>query len=560
MPISRTYALGLLFFTVSWLAYDHYRPWVNFHSELLAFLGLAGMLGGALFHVRRSVEFPRIALWVAVAAVIPWVQYATGISPFAGDALMVSLFLSGLFTAVFLGFTLSPSAASFKDLSVLGLMHGLWIAAMVSAAIGLAQWLNVQGSVGMYFVQTDIGDRAMGNLGQPNQLATLLLMGMVAFAYVFERNVIGPFSFIGGSAFMTTALIMSQSRAGMLSVVVVTAFLAWKNQTAPLRLGTKPVVVWMVCFLVGTWLLPLLSDALLIGDLRKLTSAEPVTQRFKMWQQVGYAIWQSPWVGYGWNQTPTAHAAGAVAFPSSVTYTNAHNFFVDILAWNGLPFGLTFSGAIVWWFFTRARSVSRVEARYAMACLLPLAVHSMLEYPFAYAYFLIAAGLMIGIVEATGAPNGTFKVNLRFAWGFLTMWLVVGSYLSYEYFLIEEDFRVVRFENLRIGKTPAAYEVPHVWMISQMAAMLKAARQVATPDMPKADLENLRDASSRFAYGALRFRYAQSLALNGDPIAARKQLDIVRGMYGDVYYAACIAEIRRLQKEKYPQFAAVLPP
>lgn len=560
MRISRTYAFGLLFFTLSWLAYDHYRPWVNFHSELLAFLGLLGLLVSVLLHQRSLAVLPRTSVWIAVAMVVPWLQYAAGISFFAGDALLLSLYLSGLLAAVFVGYTFTHADADHPAYRLTGLMHALWIAAMVSAAIGLAQWLNVDSPLGMYVVQSDVGDRAMGNLGQPNQLATLLLMGMSAFAYVFERQVIGRLAFVLGIGLMTVVLILTQSRAGMLSVVVVTAYLMWKKTTVKSRLSGKAVAWWAACFLIGTLALPYLNELLLLSDVRSIRAAEPINQRLRMWQQVAYAVMQSPWVGYGWNQTPTAQAAGAIAFPGSIPYTYAHNFVMDMLAWNGLPLGLLLTGAIAYWFVTRIRASARLDAVHAMACLLPLAVHSMLEYPFAYAYFLIAAGLMVGVIEAAQVPAKTIVLNVRWAWGFLALWVPISSYLTYEYFLIEEDFRVVRFESLRIGKTPETYNPPQVWMISHMAAMLRSRRLTIEPNMQKADLENLRLVSKRFADNVPHFRYALALALNGDPAGANHQLAIIRGMYGDAYYAACQGELRRLQNEKYPQLAAVIAP
>ncbi|WP_241838988.1 PglL family O-oligosaccharyltransferase [Rhodoferax antarcticus] len=503
---------------------------------------------------------PKASAWIALAIGLPWLQYAVGINWFAGDALLSSLYLSGLLAAVFVGYSLARNDDAQLSYCLTGLMHSLWIAAIVSAAIGLAQWLNVDGHLGMYVVQSDPGDRAMGNLGQPNQLATLLLMGMAAFLYVYERGVIGRFTFFLGIGFLTGVLILAQSRAGMLSVVVVAGFLIWKKRTVQSRLSAKAVGGWVICFLIGVWLLPFLSEALLLSDVRSIRDASPISQRLRMWQQVAYAVAQSPWVGYGWNQTPVAHAAGAIAFPGSIPYNYAHNFVMDMLAWNGLPLGLLLCGAIAWWFVTRIRTSVRLDAVHAMACLLPLAVHSMLEYPFAYAYFLMAAGFMVGVVEAARVPTRTIMLNVRWAWGFLALSVPVGSYLTYEYFLIEEDFRTVRFESLRIGKTPAEYEIPHVWMISHLAAMLKASRLVVEPGMSTADLENLRQVSQRFAYGQMNCRYAIALGLNGQPVGARHQLAIVRGMYGDKYQAACKLEIRRLEQEKYPQLAAVLVP
>lgn len=558
--MSRACFFSLLIFMSAWLLNDHYRPWMSFHSEMLAFAGLWGLFASILWGLRGNVLLPLLIIKIAFVVGLPWLQYVTGISFFAGDALLSSLYLSALLTAIFVGYTFGSAGAAYLEHGLVGLMHCLWIAALVSAAIGLAQWLNVQGVLGVYVIQTDLGDRAMGNLGQPNQLATLLLMGMTAFCYVFERQIIGRLAFVLGIGFMSWVLILTQSRAGMLSVLVIASFFLWKKRSIKSRLPSKAVVWWAFCFFLGTFALPYLSEFLQLGDVRSIHAAEPINQRWRMWQQVVYAVAQSPWVGYGWNQTPTAHAVGAVAFPGEVTYTNAHNFVMDILAWSGLPLGLLLTGIITYWFLTRIRTSIHLNAVHAMACLLPIAVHSMLEYPFSYAYFLITAGFMVGVVEAVEVRRKILKLSIRWVWAFFSFWFCVGSYLTYEYFLIESDFRVVRFHNLSIGHMPEAYEESNVWMMSHMAAMLKAARQVVEPGMSKADLENLRQVSERFAYGSVRFRYALALALNGDPLEASHQMSIIQGMYGNALYVANKTELRRLQKEQYPQLAAVITP
>lgn len=557
MRTSIGYSFGLFCITLSWLAFDHYRPWVNFHSELLALLGLLGLVLSVLARHRGALVLPRVSVVIAMVALLPWAQFVDGEVLFVGDAVLSSLYLSALLAAIVVGFTFARQETNPSQQGLLAVMHTLWVAAMISGAIGLAQWLNVQEPMGMYIVQTDFGDRAMGNLGQSNQLATLLLMGMGAYAYIYERRVIGRLGFLFGIVFMTSALVLTQSRAGMLSVVVVSVFLVWKKRSTKSRLPASSVAAWALAFAAGIYFLPYISEWLLLAGVRNVSAAEPISQRLRMWQQITSAIGQSPWLGFGWNQTPTAHAAGAIAFPGSVTYTNAHNVVMDLLAWNGLPLGLLLTGAICYWFITRIWTCTRLDAIHSMACLLPFAVHSMVEYPFAYSYFLIAAGLLAGFIEAARKPAPSISVNLRWAWAFVAFWVPIGGYLSYEYIGIEEDFRVVRFENLRIGKTPDAYEVPHVWLNSHLAAMLRAARQRPEPNMSEGDLNNLYLVSQRFAYGAIHFRYALALALNGDPAGASHRLAIIRGMFGDHYFNACVAAMRQLEAEKYPQLALV---
>ena len=559
MLAPRLHALGILAFTLAWLAYDHYRPWVNFHSEALALLGIGGLALGRCFSGHASAASPpRLAMWIGVVALIPWVQYFLGIGLFAGDALLASLYLCGLAVAAWLGFsyatpTLVPQPA------LTSVFYALLVAAMASAAIGLLQWLDLQGALQMYALQTDAGDRAMGNLGQPNQLATLLLMGIGALAWTFERRRIGYIGLFFGAGFLTLILVFTQSRAGMLSALVITIFLIWKNNKPSARLRPWVVLIWMLMYGAAVLSLPALTELLLMGGGRSMNPGVDAA-RITIWKQMLSGISQSPWVGYGWNETPTAHAAGSLAIPGSMTYTNAHNVVLDLLAWNGVPLGLLLTGACTYWFVSRMHGAVQANAVYAMACLLPIAVHSMVEYPFAYSYFLLAAGLMVGIVEASHSGGKSIRLHLRWMGAGLTLWFVLGSYMIYEYLLIEEDFRIVRFENLKIGQTQITYKIPDVWMISHMSAMLKAARQQVQPEMTKDALENLRKASLRFPYGNFSLRNALALGLNGDPAGATRQMAVIRGMYGEYYYQAAVRVLRDLEKEKYPVLSLVETP
>jgi O-antigen ligase len=558
LAIRYSYALGILGFALSWMAYDHYRPWVNFHSEAMSLVGVWFLVLSRSLSAKTG-EFvgPRFIGWVMAFALLPWMQYAFGISLFAGDALLASLYLCGLSAAICLGYSYAVALPD-RDAALTPVFYVVWIVALASAAIGLLQWLNLQEFLAMYVVQADAGDRAMGNLGQPNQLATLLLMGMAALAWTFEQRRIGRTGLIAGITFMSMVLVLTQSRAGMLGGLVGGIFLISKNYTKSRRITPVSIVIWLAAYGLVVQLLPLIHEILLLSDARSVSFGD--NARITIWKQMLSGISQAPWVGYGWNQTPTAHAAGSIEVPFSMTYTNAHNVVLDIVAWVGIPLGLLLTGACLYWFLSRMFAIKETNAVYAMACLLPIAVHSMVEYPFAYAYFLLAAGLMVGGVEGAYPIRKTMTLSRLWVGGLLALWGVLGSYMVYEYLLIEEDFRIVRFENLRIGQTPTEYEVPHVWMLSHMASMLKAARQQAAPGMSAAEVENLRKASLRFPYGSLSLRYALALGLNGDPAGASRQMAIIRGMYGDHYYQAAVSVMRELQREKYPELAQVIAP
>lgn len=557
MQISRCAVLGLTAFTLSWLAYDHYRPWSAFHAEMLAMAGLGLLLCSFLFR-RKPLRLPYIGVGVAVAGLLPWGQYLAGVSLFAGDALLASMYLCACLGALWIG---HASAVDDDHRHLQRLFFGsLWLAAFLSAVIGLLQWLDLQDVLGTYVVKLELGSRAAGNLGQANQLATLLLMGMMALTHLHQQRVIGRLGWSLAMAFMTLVLVLTGSRAGMLSVLVLTIFLLWKCRKQEIGLSAGMVWAWALGFVACHVLLPFAAEALLLGEGRGIASLTHTNDRWVIWTQIVHGIWASPWVGYGWNQTPTAHMVGAMVVPGTQTVTHAHNFILDMLAWNGIPLGLLITGLLGWWFVTRLWRVRTASGVYAMAALLPIAVHSMVEFPFAYAYFLIAAGFLVGMAEAGMASMKTVKLNQAWSRGWLVLWMALGSYVVYEYFLIEEDFRVVRFENLRIGKTPAEYEVPNVWMLSHMGTMLKVARFQPEPGMSPEAMEDLRKVARRFAYGAINLRYALALALNGNPEGATQEMRLIRGTYGEFYYQAAKTVLRDMEKDKYPELKLVQTP
>lgn len=560
MPASLLHAFGILGFFLSWLSYDHYRPWVNFHAETLALLGLwllvaSRTVGGQSGSTLTAPKW----IWIpAVTILLPWLQFFGGIALFAGDALVNSIYLTALTAAIALGYTYASTEPSRKQ-NLFPIFCAIWLAALISAAIGLLQWLDLQGPLAMYVVQTDFGERALGNLGQPNQLATLLLMGLAALTWTYEQKRIGRWGLVCGGGFLTLVLVLTQSRAGILSAVAMALFVAWKNIGHSSRLKPRYILGWLLLLLTAAQLLPLVSEAMLMDESRNLIGLRD-NGRLVIWHQVFNGILEAPWTGYGWNQTPTAHSAGSLTVQSSMTYTNAHNVVLDILAWTGIPLGLVLTSLCAYWLLSRIQLLREVGGVYAMACLTPVVVHSLLEYPFAYSYFLISAGLMIGFVEASCLRAPSTSITRAPLAAILALFLSVAVIAIHEYVKVEEDFRVVRFENLRIGQTPKDYTPPEIWMLSQMKSMLIAARQEAKRDMTPDELDNLRKSSLRFPYGALSLRYAIALGLNGNPQAATKQMQIIRGMYGKMYYDAAVFVLRDLEESKYPELAAIKTP
>ncbi len=552
---------GWLFFLLAWIQPHHFRPWLNFYAEALAIMGVSLLVlhQMVIWRTANSYVLPRVAGVIGLMAALPWLYYSCGIGFFSGDAVIACMFLLAFAMAVALGCVYTgPSSQSIENLKAF--FYATWIAAMISAAVGIVQWLSLAEMFGgMYVVQTDVDDRAHGNMGQPNQLATLLLMGAAALTWLHEneRKRIGPWGYGFAMGFLALALALTQSRTGIVSASLVVMWLGWKNKNQPERVRPWQLVVWLAVYWMILHMVPWVQDALLMSEARN-TSLTRDNGRIIMWKQVAAGMMESPWFGYGWNQTPTAHAAGSIAYPGHLTFTNAHNVMVDIIAWTGIPVGMALIAVCVYWAISRMRFASDSNAVYAMAGIIPIATHSMLEYPFAYAYFLVAAGFFIGIVEGSYPRTKDFRLKRMVAAPLMAVFLLTGGRAVYEYMLVEEDFRVVRFENLRVGKTPADYVPPqNIWLLSQEGTMLNAARMKAKRGMTPEELEDLRMATLRFPYGSLGLRYVMALGLNGDPQGATRFMRIIYGMYGPGYYRAAVVVLREFQAKEFPELSAI---
>jgi hypothetical protein len=546
------FAFGLGLLGLSWLLPNHYSPWLSFHSEAIAFAAIAALMAGVLISsVSPKILMPSLVPGLLAIAALPWLQWICGLSFFAGDAWLVSYFLIGWALAIFLGYHFTQDGA---DKCLLGLMHMLWVAALLSAMIGLVQWLKLEPDLGIYVWQTDLDSPALGNMGQPNQLSTLLLMGLVAYGYVYERGLIGRFTLVIGVLFMTWVLVLAHSRAGMLGVLAIGGALWVKHSRIRSHLSKPLIIGWMITFGLATIASPYIDRALLLEAGHEVLFSSG--GRGLIWMQILEGIAHAPWAGYGWNQTATAQLAGVEPHVGSMYVSYAHNALLDILAWNGVPLGLMLIGLGGYWFFTRFFRVSGLTGTYAMVALLPFVAHSMVEFPFAYAYFLLSAGLLMGVVEASLGVSEGWLISRFWAGCALAGWIAIGGIMVREYFLIEEDYRVARFESFRVGVTEATYETPKLWIFTQMDSMLKATRQQALPCMTAQQLEDLGRTALRFPQGGIIFRYALALALNGNPAAAVHWMSVLRGLFGDDFYQrAKVAWVE--QAEKYPELNSI---
>jgi len=171
--------LGLwaAFVSLCWLIPVHSPPWTTFPAD--AWFALIALVGASVVVVRthQGLNWHGLPCLVAALVVLPWVQFFWGVLPFAGQAWISSAYLLGFLFALLIGARWEQA-----DSSQLGhaLFIAIGIAAIASVGLQLYTWLELtdSGVMGMWSLGAT-GSRPYANLGQPNQLATLLVWGLI---------------------------------------------------------------------------------------------------------------------------------------------------------------------------------------------------------------------------------------------------------------------------------------------------------------------------------------------------------------------------------------------
>lgn len=553
---------------LSWLVGSHFLPWTSWHSETMAFLAalLLGWSGLARVLSRpgpRNVSLPVAALPFIGLALVAAIQGATGFVHFWGDIWAFGFYLALCVICMALGFaaaspsvrqdTAADASAPFTLLAFI-LLSG----ALASTVIAFAQVFSLSEN-SKWIVGSEVR-RPGGNLAQPNHLATLLVMGIASLVFVYQSKKLGPLASSLLLLLLGAGLAITESRTGALSFLALLGWWLLKRRAISdptprwVGIGAGITFVCMFC----AW--PHLLNAMDLLSDRAQGRALEGSLRFQVWPQLLKALTMRPWTGWGIHQVAAALNAVADAYPVSEPYTYSHNLVLDLALWLGAPLALLLVGAAAIWTCQRVRAVNHVLPWYGLAMALPFALHSMLEYPHAYAYFLAPVMFLLGAVEASTGVKPIVRIGIKPIATVLLVITVAMSWSVIEYLKIEEDFRAARFQALRIGLDRPADQRPEVLLYDQLGTLLDATRTVPAPDMSPKAMLLLKEAALHYPWSATQYRYAVALALNRDAREAVRQLKVMRAMWGEKTYAAVQKQIAELAASSYPELSALAAP
>lgn len=513
--------------SLTWLVPNHFRPWTSFHAEAwMAFVGLIGA-GVAAVRARAKLQWHTLSCLAALLMPLPWLQFAAGLLPFAGQAWISSAYLLGFLLALLVG-------GHWECVDPKTLEKALFLAfgaaAIVSVWLQFYTWLGLgEHKIGNMWSMGLSSDRPYANLGQPNNLATLLVWGLMACMWAYLKQHIGPVGAILMSLFIVSGVALTQSRAGLLELTVVLAAIwYWRNYWSSWRLAGTATTIYLY-YLICPWLFDAIYRILLLSQERSpVDGLLRSPKRLEAWQMFIQATLERPWNGYGWTKVTTAQVAVADQFtPIGMKFGESHNLFLDLALWIGLPLGMMVSGFLLRWYLLRSKTVRHPEDAMLFLTLVAVGIHAMVELPLHYTYFLFPSGLIMGILDTRLAKQPRLHSS---RWTLLAIWFMAATMFCItvrDYLLVESSYITLRFEQAHIGidKTQPGTP-PDVLALTQLRESIRASRFVPRKHMSKAELDWLANVTRSLPGTPFVYKLAKAYALNDSPAAASHWLTV----------------------------------
>lgn len=521
LPIKRIFWILLsISFSFPWLIPLHPEPWSTFYNEIAAGGSIAA-LAVLVAYSGEKFQLDHFAIGSIGIAAIPLIQAATGMFKIPSEAGIIAIYLFTLGITIALGRTAdripgSPFRSAF--------FFGLGIAAIISSILAFAQILKLNWSILLAPIVS--GLRPVANVGQPNELATLLVWGIIAILWGRARGALSNWVAGAGIGLLLFGIVTTQSRTGWveLALLFIWGFANPSHLGLQRHGGRRILLGWLALTLamIGAWEV-ILRLGVLPGN--PIDAARFNREgRFKIWKLALDGIAARPWFGYGWDQGRVLQVQMLPAhWDLSVGFQHAHNILLDLLIWNGIPIGLLIFFGLCYWLFRQLRTPLNSERSLMILIIGTFMIHASLELPHTKAFFLLPVCLLIG------ALNGDIDLKPRIIIAPCTtlIFAVVGVLLLglmiQDFSRIREDLRAYRMRSAWAGIAPAP-ENPKIYLLDGLQTAFLTFRIKPTPNMSEQQVEQIKRVATRYPIPSALTLYAKAAALNHQSAEAKSSL------------------------------------
>ena len=521
-----------LVLVLAWLLPYHRSPWPTFGSEILTFISASLIL---LVLSQSKIQIPRPQLIALPLMCIPLIQFVFGQHIYFSNALFSFSYILFFILMVVAGYHLSTQQYNREKVFTM-VCSTFLTASSISSIFAILQWLDMH-TFFSGIIYSFNGNRPYANLAQPNNLATLLIIGILSCLYLFEKRIISNLYLIPISLILMLGIVLAQSRTSIIVCSFIVIYWLIKQFRKQKRFTYLHLGIWVGLFVLLTINLAALNQWLFaIAETQSAVQGSAIAAkgtgdiRVEMWQQMIAAIMHQPWFGYGWNQTGLAQYYITESFQVSLWYKSAHNMVLDLLVWNGLIIGalilLYFAAWLLWLNKGVKDNISIIAALMVSAIL----IHGMLEFPLHYAYFLLPAGFLLGVIQAQYPKLPSLKFNKSF-FSIIAIITIIGALVTTrDYFLYKEQ-SVIASNQEELTTEEKAVMQKEIWLISQFKERIWWISLDPKTKFSDEELAHMERMVANLAAQYDLYKYAQVLAYNGKKQQAEYQLWVLRTLH-----------------------------
>ncbi|HEY5994318.1 MAG TPA: Wzy polymerase domain-containing protein [Gallionellaceae bacterium] len=519
----------------SFLNYHHTNPITTFYQEWgTAVLGLAAMillLGKGYW---QQAEIPRIVLLPIGIMLLVVLQFLLGKVVYFGQMLLYTLYLMWAALLILLGARLREVLGLPLVATVLAAF--LLVGAELNAFAGLHQHYHWHTFLEP-FITVKVSAAVFGNVAQPNHYADYLVLGLASLGLLYARGALRAWQAAPLALPILYVLPLTGSRGTwfFLAWLVVSAFVwQWRDR------AKRPLLYYALFVFIGFGLMHSVIQLSWLGtdtgavDTVQRMFAENVQSggiRLHLMHEAWVIFTQYPLLGAGFGQYGWQHYVLAPQMNNGLLglYNNAHNLVMDLAAEGGLAALLVLAGTSLLWLRQALRAERTIYHWWGYALLAVLAMHSMLEYPLWYTYFMGIAALTLGLLD-----NSRYRLEFGVVGRMLVLFTLVLGAMSLQQ-LYTGYHAYVRLMSLRPDpQDTAAYYASMNRGIAEMQknALLKPYADMTVSSMIEVSPERLDDKLKlnsdvvRFVpFGAVVYRQSMLLAQNGDLPEAKAEME-----------------------------------
>jgi Virulence factor membrane-bound polymerase, C-terminal/O-Antigen ligase/Protein glycosylation ligase len=448
---------------------------------------------------------------------------------------------------------LAGSASARGPLAALAFNAFCWAwvtAGVLGVVVAMVQVFAPGWADGDWIAHSGIAGRAVGNLRQPNHLSSVLLWAAVALVALQVLGRVPRRLAWALMALLVFAVVLTASRTGLVSVLLLALWglldgsLTRRARALLLATPLLYALAWLGMAAWGHW------GQHNFGGAARLAETDISGSRFAIWANSLALIRAQPWLGVGFGEFNLAWSLTPFAQRPVAFFDHAHNLLLHLAVELGLPLTLILTALLAWGLWQVMRSTFRhdvtpeftITQRCAFMMVLMIALHSQLEYPLWYAYFLLPTlwlwGFALGQAGAARAPR---RGGVLGAPGFTVVaaTLVAGAALT-----------VLDYGRVTVIFSAAESAPPLQQRIAQGQRSLLFAHHAdyaaATIDNPARPLAPFRGATHFLLDTRLMMAWAEALHAAGQEDAARHvaaRLREFRNAASKEFFDACTSGV-----------------